>query len=116
MDFYDEFSQYENDVNRLDEVKRMMDKEGLIKDYKNRKTGITPTGFKICFEGGYLEEKNRKERQIRQTFQKQKREIGSLKKKIKSKSRINIIMVILLIAALILILLMSLGIVDLNLV
>jgi pilus assembly protein TadC len=115
MDFYEDFSVYENDVNRLDEVKRIMEKEGLIKDYKNRKSGITPFGFKICFEGGYLEEKIRKERQIRQQFNRNKKEIAFLKKRIRSKNRLNTFLVILLILALSLIILMDLGIVDLSL-
>ena len=115
MDFFEDFSVYENDVNRLDEVKSIMEKEGLIKDYKNRKTGITPFGFKICFEGGYLEEKIRKERQIRHQFNRNKKEIAFLKKKINSKNRLNTFLVIILILALSLIILMSIGFVDLSL-
>ena len=115
MDYYEDFSVYENDVNRLDEVKRIMEKEGLIKDYKNRKTGITPLGFKICFEGGYLEEKIRKERHIRQQFNRNKNEIAFLKKRIRSKNRLNTFLLISLILAISLIILMDLGILDLSL-
>ena len=60
MEFYDDFCVYENDINKLEEVKATMEKEGLIKDYKNLKTGISPLGFKICFDGGYLENKIKK--------------------------------------------------------
>ena len=115
MDFYEDFSVYENDVNRLDEVKRIMEKEGLITDYKNRKTGITPTGFKVCYEGGYMEENIRKDRQIRHQFNRNKKEIAFLKKKIRSKNRLNTFLLITLILSLLLILFMSIGIVELSL-
>lgn len=114
MEFIDDFSVYENDVNRLDEVKSMMEKEGLIKDYKNRKTGITPFGFKVCFEGGYMEEKIRKERQIRQTIKRGKNEIAFLKRKIRSKNRYNTLLLILLLMSLSLVILISLGLIDLS--
>jgi pilus assembly protein TadC len=114
MDFYEDFSVYDNDVNRLDEVRSEMEREGLIKEYKNRKTGITPLGFKICFEGGYLEEKIRKERQIRQTFHKNKKEIAFLKKKIRAKNRLNTFLLIFLLLSLSLVVLMALGKIDLS--
>ena len=114
MDFFEDFCVYENDANRLDEVKHIMEKEGLIKDYKNRKTGITPLGFKVCFEGGYLEEKIKKERQIRQTFHRNKKEIEFLKKKIRSKNRINTFLLILLLMSLSLVVLMAFGFIDLS--
>ena len=75
--------------------------------------GITPLGFKVCFEGGYMEESFRKERHIRQTFQKQKREIAFLKKKIRSKNILNTFLLVSLILALTLISLMALELVDL---
>lgn len=114
MDFYDDFCVYENDINKLESVKSFMEKEGLINDYKNLKTGISPLGFKICFEGGFLEDKIKKERQIRHTFQKNKREIAFLNKKIKSKNRYNTFLLIILILSFSLIILMALGIVDLS--
>jgi hypothetical protein len=115
MDFYEDFCVYENDVNRLDEVKRIMEKEGLITDYKNRKTGITPLGFKICFDGGFMEQKIRKERQIRLQFRRNKQEIALLKRKIRSKNRTNITLLLFLIMSLSLVVLMSLGLINLNL-
>jgi hypothetical protein len=114
MNFFEDFCVYENDVNRLDEVKHIMEKEGLIKDYKNRKTGITPLGFKVCFEGGYLEEKIKKERQIRQVLHKNKSEIAYLRKKIRSTNRWNTFLAIVTLTSFLLILLMAFGIVDLS--
>jgi hypothetical protein len=112
MDFLDDFCVYENDINKLEFVKNIMEKEGLITEYKNFKTGISPLGFKVCFEGGYLEEKIKRERQIRQTFQKNKREIALLNKKLKSKNRANTFLLILLILSLLLTIFMALGIID----
>ncbi len=112
MDFYDDFCVYENDINKLDDVKATLEKEGLIKDYKNLKTGITPLGFKICFEGGYLEEKIRRERQIKNVILKNKREIAFLKKKLKSKKRINILLTVLLLSGIFLAFLVMIGILD----
>ena len=100
MDFYDDFCVYENDVNKLEEAKAFMEKEGLIKDYKNLKTGISPLGFKICFDGGFLEDKIKKERQIRHTFQRNKREIAHLNKRIRSKNREITFLLLLLIISL----------------
>ena len=114
MDFFNDFCMYENDINKLEEVKSILEKEGLIKDYKNLKTGITPLGFKVCFEGGYLEDKIKKERQIKRMFQRNKGEIAFLKKKLRSKKKANIILIILFISSLLLIILMALGIVNLN--
>jgi hypothetical protein len=114
MDFFEDFCVYENDANRLDEVKHIMEKEGLIKDYKNRKTGITPLGFKICFEGGFLEEKTRKERQIRQILRRNKGEIAFLKKKLRAKNRLNTFLVIVSLMSLVLIVMMAFGFIDLS--
>ncbi len=114
MDFLDDFCVYENDVNKLEEVKTSMEKEGLIKNYKNLKTGISPLGFKVCFDGGYLDDKVKKERQINHMFQRNKREIAFLNKKLRSKNRANTFLVILMITNLILLILMALGVVDLN--
>ena len=114
MDFIDDFCVYENDINKLEAVKITMEKEGLIKDYKNLKTGISPLGFKICFEGGYLEDKNMKERQVRHTLQRNKREISFLKKRIQSKKWIVTFLMIMLILSLSLVALMAFGLVDLS--
>ena len=114
MDFFEDFCVYENDVNRLDEVKHTMEKEGLIKDYKNRKTGITPLGFKVCFEGGYLEKKIRTERKIKQILNRNKGEIAYLKKKLRSKNSLNTFLVIVLLISLSLIVLMAFGYIDLS--
>ncbi len=115
MDFYEDFCVYENDINRLDEVKRIMEQEGLIVDYKNKKTGITPLGFKLCFEGGYLDNKIRKERQIRQKFRRNKQEIDFLKRKLRLKTRTNIFLMILLLLGIALFFLMAFDLIDLNL-
>jgi len=114
MDFYDDFCVYENDINKLEEVKAFMEKEGLITDYKNLKTGISPLGFKTCFDGGFLEDKIKKERQIRHTFQKNKREIAYLHKRIRSKNREITFLLLMLIFSLSLMILMVLGIIDLS--
>ena len=114
MDFIDDFCVYENDINKLEAVKTTMEKEGLIKDYKNLKTGISPLGFKICFDGGYLEDKNRKERQVRHTLQRNKREISFLKKRIQSKKWIVTFLTIMLILSLSLVALMAFGLLDLS--
>lgn len=114
MDFYDDFCVYENDIIRLEEVKTLMEREGLITNYKNQKTGISPLGFKICFEGGYLEERNRKERNIRRMLQKNKMEIEYLKKEIKGKNRTNVFLLLMLIGSITLVILMVLGIVNLH--
>lgn len=114
MDFLDDFCVYENDINKLEEVKSIMEKEGLIKDHKNLKTGISPMGFKIGFDGGYLEDKVKKERQIRHMFQRNKREIAILNKKLRSKKQVNTFLAILLITSISLIILTALGIVDLS--
>ena len=114
MDFIDDFCVYENDINKLEAVKTTMEKEGLIKDYKNLKTGISPLGFKICFDGGYLEDTNRKERQVRHTLQRNKREISFLKKRIQSKKWIVTFLTIMLILSLSLVALMAFGLLDLS--
>jgi hypothetical protein len=114
MDFIDDFCVYENDINKLEAVKTTMEKEGLIKDYKNLKTGISPLGFKICFDGGYLEDTNRKERQVRHTLQRNKREISFLKKRIQSKKWIVTFLMIMLILSLSLVALMAFGLLDLS--
>jgi hypothetical protein len=114
MDFYEDFCVYENDINRLDEVKRIMEQEELIVDYKNKKTGITPLGFKLCFEGGYLENKIRKERQIRQKFRRNQQEIAFLKRKLRSKNRINTFLLILLLLSFSLFFLAAFDLIDLN--
>jgi hypothetical protein len=114
MDFIDDFCVYENDINKLEAVKTTMEKEGLIKDYKNLKTGISPLGFKICFDGGYLEDENRKERQVRHTLQRNKREISFLKKRIQSKKWIVTFLTIMLILSLSLVALMAFGLLDLS--
>ena len=114
MDFIDDFCVYENDINKLEAVKTTMEKEGLIKDYKNLKTGISPLGFKICFDGGYLEDTNRKERQVRHTLQRNKREISFLKKRIQSKKRIVTFLTIMLILSFSLVALMAFGLLDLS--
>lgn len=114
MDFLDDFCVYENDINKLEEVKAYMEKEGLIKNYKNLKTGISPLGFKISFEGSYLEDKVKKERQIKHMLQRNKREIAFLNKKLRSKSRINAFLIILLVSSLTFIILIALGVVNLS--
>ena len=114
MDFYDDFCIYENDINKLEEVKATMESEGLIKIYKNLKTGITPLGFKICFEGGYLDDKVKRERQIKRTFLKNKQEIAFLNRKLQSKKRINSFLWVLLVSSLLLIILMILGVINLS--
>ena len=114
MDFFDDFCVHENDINKLEAVKTTMEKEGLIKEYKNLKTGISPFGFKICFEGGYLEDKIKKDRQIRHTLQRNKREISFLKKRIQSIKRINTFMIIILILSLSLVALMAFELIDLS--
>jgi hypothetical protein len=112
MEFFDDFCVYENDINKLEEVKATMEKEGLIQNYKNLKTGISPMGFKVCFEGGYMDNKIKKERQLKLSFQKYKREIALLKKKLRSKNRINLFLAILLISSISIIILIALGIID----
>lgn len=112
MNFYDDFCVYENDINKLEEVKDFMEKEGLIKSHKNLKTGITPMGFKICFEGGYLENHIKKERQIRQRINRNTREITFLKKKLKSTDHVNTFLLISLIVSLFLLILTALGLID----
>jgi hypothetical protein len=112
MEFFDDFCVYENDINKLEEVKATMEKEGLIQNYKNLKTGISPMGFKVCFEGGYMDNKIKKERQLKLSFQKYKREIALLKKKLRSKKRINLFLAILLISSISIIILIALGIID----
>lgn len=114
MDFYDDFCVYENDINKLDDVKATLEKEGLIKDYKNLKTGITPLGFKVCFEGGYLEDKIKRERQIKNTIIKNKREIAFLRKRLRVKKRVNILLTISLLSGITLIFLIALGIVNIE--
>jgi len=112
MDFYDDFSVYENDINKLEAAKTLMEKEGLITNYKNLKTGISPLGFKICFEGGYLDDKNKKERYIKKTLQRNKMEITYLKKALKSKNQANSFLIFLVIISITAIILMILGIFD----
>ncbi len=114
VDFYDNYCIYENDINKLEEVKAVMENEGLIMAYKNLKTGITPLGFKICFGGGYLDEKIKRERQIRQSFRKNKREIAFLKKKLQSKNLINTFLFVLLMSSIIVVILMIMGIINLS--
>ena len=114
LDFFDDFCIYENDINKLEEVKATMESEGLIKIYKNLKTGITPVGFKICFEGGYLDDKVKRERQIKRTFLRNKQEIAFLNKKLQSKKRMNSFLFVLLTACILLIILMILGVINLS--
>lgn len=114
MDFFDDFCVYENDINKLEEVKASMEQEGLIKNYKNLKTGISPLGFKISFEGGYLEDTVKKERQIKQLFQRNKKEISLLKKKLRLKNLINIFLIVLLAFSLTFIILVALGVFNLS--
>ena len=115
MDFYDDFSQYENDINKLDTAKATMEREGLIVSHKNLKTGISPLGFKICYEGGYLNERNRRERSIKRTLHKNKVEITYLKKALRVKNRTNSMLLIFLIICLAVIVLMVLGFLDFKL-
>lgn len=112
MDFFHDFSVYENDINKLEAVKNTMEKEGLITTHKNLKTGIAPLGFKICFEGGYLEEKNRKERLIKKTLKQNKLEITYLKKALRSKNRSNTVLLVLLIMSITVIILLMTGIIN----
>ena len=114
MDFYDDFSVYENDINKLESVKTIMEKEGLIINHKNLKTGISPVGFKICFEGGYLDDKNKRERNIKRTLQRNKMEITYLKKALRSKNQTNTVLLIFLIGSLTVMVLIALGILDLS--
>ena len=114
MDFFDDFSVYENDINKLEAVKATMEKEGLITTHKNLKTGIAPLGFKVCFEGGYLEEKNRKERMIKKTLKQNKLEITYLKKALQSKNRANSILIILLVLSVTGIILLMSGIINIS--
>lgn len=114
LDFYENFSIYENDINRLDEVKSIMEKEDLITTYKNKKTGISPKGFKICFEGGYLQKELKKERQIRRAFAKKKMEIAQLNRKLRNKNRLITFILLLLFSSLLLVAFISLGLVDLS--
>ena len=115
LDFYDEFSSYENDINKLENAKSSMEREGLITEYKNKKTGITPLGFRISYDGGYLDEKNRKERAIKKRLNQNKIEITYLKKSLKSKNQTNSVLLILLILSLVVIVLSMLGLFNLNL-
>ena len=115
MDFYDDFSAYENDINKLESAKTTMEKEGLIVNHKNLKTGISPLGFKICFEGGYLNDRNRRERNIKRTLQRNKIEITYLKKALSAKNRTNTLLLVFLIICLTMMILMVLGILDLSL-
>jgi hypothetical protein len=115
MDFFDDFSVYENDINKLEAVKTIMEKEGLITTHKNLKTGISPIGFKICFEGGYLEEKNRKERLIKKTLRQNKVEITYLKMALRTKNRSNSILTILLLITITVMILMTTGIINFRL-
>ncbi len=114
MDFYDDFCVYENDINRLEEAKKTMEREGLIIDYKNLKTGISPLGFKMCFDGGYLDEKVKKERHIKKIIQKKNQEVSILKRKNKSLRRFNTFLLILLLFGISLAVLLVLGLVDLS--
>jgi len=114
MDFYDDFSVYENDINKLESVKTIMEKEGLIINHKNLKTGISPLGFKICFEGGYMEDKNKRERNIKRALQRNKMEITYLKKALRSKNQTNTVLLIFLIGSLTVMVLIALGILDLS--
>lgn len=115
MDFYDEFCMYENDVSKLDATKNAMEKEGLIVQYKNKKTGISPLGFKICFDGGYMNDRIRRERNIRKKFQRANSEIALLRKKQKRQNIKNTVLLCLLLACLSIILLMAFGVIDLRL-
>lgn len=112
MNYYDDFSVYENDINKLEEAKTVMEKEGLITNYKNLKTGISPLGFKICFEGGYLEDKIKKERHIKNMLKKNKVEITYLRKELRSKNKTITFLLILLICFISFGVLMTLGIID----
>jgi len=112
MNYYDDFSVYENDINKLEEAKTVMEKEGLITNYKNLKTGISPFGFKICFEGGYLEDKIKKERHIKKILQRNKVEITYLRKELRSKNKTITFLLILLICFISFGILMTLGIIN----
>lgn len=112
MDFFDDFSVYENDINKLEDAKATMEKEGLITNHKNLKTGIAPLGFKVCFDGGYLEEKNRKERFIKKTMKQNKMEISYLKKALKSKNQANSVLIVFLIISLTALVLMVFGVIK----
>lgn len=112
MNYYDDFSVYENDINKLEEAKTVMEKEGLITNYKNLKTGISPLGFKICFEGGYLEDKIKKERHIKNMLKKNKVEITYLRKELRSKNKTITFLLILLICFISFGVLMTLGIIN----
>ena len=114
VEFFDTFYIYENNVNRLDIVKSQMESEGLIQDYKNRKTGISPLGFKVCFEGGYMHEKIRKERFIKRTIAQQKADIARLKKKVRSRTRWIYFFMILFIASAVFFMLYYLGYIQLG--
>lgn len=114
VDFFDEFSTYENDVNKLESVKSSMESEGLITNFKNLKTGITPLGFKVAFEGGYLNDKSKKERQLKRTLKRNQVEITYLKKSLKSKNRSNSILLVVLIICFSVAVLMAFGIIDIN--
>jgi len=114
MDFFDDFSVYENDINRLEDAKATMEKESLITNYKNLKTGIAPLGFKICFEGGYLDDKNKKERYIKKTLNQNKLQITYLKKALKSKNQANSALILALIISLTVIVLMGFDVIKLS--
>lgn len=115
LDFYDSFYVYESDINKLDEVKSIMESEGLIKIYKNLKAGISPLGFKICFDGGYLEENFKKDRQTKRAFLRNKHQIEFLRKKLRYKKRMNIFLVLLLTSSIVLIMLVMTGIINIRL-
>lgn len=114
VNFFDEFSSYENDVNKLESVKASMENEGLITNFKNLKTGITPLGFKVAFEGGYLNDKNKKERQLKRTLKRNQVEITYLKKSLRSKNRSNSILLFVIIICLSIAALMAFGIIGIN--
>jgi len=112
MDFYDDFSVYENDINKLEAAKATMEREGLIVSHKNLKTGISPLGFKVCHEGGYLDSRNRRERSIKRALHKNKVEITYLKKAVRAKNQTNSLLLFFLILSLAVIALIFLGILD----
>ena len=95
-------------------MKSSMESEGLITNFKNLKIGITPLGFKVAFEGGYLNDKNKKERQLKRTLKRNQVEITYLKKSLKSKNRSNSILIVVLIICLSVAALMAFGIIDIN--
>lgn len=112
MEFYDEFSAFENDINKLESVKSIMENEGLIINHKNQKSGISPLGFKICFEGGYLKDRNKKERILHNTLRKNKLEISYLRKELRTKNKVVTFLIIVTICCISVLVLAFLGMIN----